>query len=281
MKKLIITISIISFALAINSQSYKIDLFEKQNQVQLDIWTYGAWQPTDRTHITASISKFDTVYIFRIKSIKSNQIILWSEKQIIKSAFPFQINTANEIKIIESDKYYQMMNDLRNDVKKSMRMTDKDLEDMEGYQNFLISPRVMYEAYHQPYIEILKHFISKQIKNQTVEVWEPNFSDSIPAKLITKCSLKKEKLITNHTLQQDEKTVCNYLFDKAIEAYKSEGKDTDWYAETFSRDKCPFMHTEYKFDTEFVKNRESYIPIRIKYERKEPISVEIIITIKE
>ncbi len=280
MKKLTTTIFIILFALTINGQSYSIDLFEKQNQVQLDIWTYGAWQPTDSTHIKASITKFDTVYIFRINSIKSNQIILWTEKEIVNSAFPFQINTANDINIIKSDKYYQMMmNDLRNDVKKRMSMTDKNLEEMEGYQNFLINPRVMYEAYHQPYIEILKHFISKQIKNQIIDVWEPDFSDSIPAKLITKCSLKNEKLITNHTLQQDEKTVCNFLFDKEIEAYKSEGKDADWYAETFSRDKCPFMHTEYKFDTELVKNGEFYSPIRIKYERREPTSVEIIITI--
>ncbi len=170
MKKLTTTIFIILFALTINGQSYSIDLFEKQNQVQLDIWTYGAWQPTDNTHIKASITKFDTVYIFRINSIKSNQIILWTEKEIVNSAFPFQINTANDINIIKSDKYHQMMmNDLRNDVKKRMSMTDKNLEEMEGYQNFLINPRVMYEAYHQPYIEILKHFISKQIKNLLIK----------------------------------------------------------------------------------------------------------------
>ena len=267
--------------LGLYGQSYEVDLFEKKKKVSLDIWTYGAWQPTDSTHIKASISKLDSIFIFRLNSITSNQIILWSEKEIKKSAFPFYINTQNDVKIIESDKYEQMMNDLRKDVKIRMDMTDEDLEEMEGYQNFLFSPGVMYEAYHQPYIEILKHFISKKIKNENVDVWEPDFNDSIPANLITTYTVENQRLLTHHVLQQDEIAVCNFKFDKEIKEYKEKGKDAAWYAKTFKRDECPYMHTDYEFNSELIKEGELFSPIKISYERRKPSPVKIEILINE
>ena len=289
MKKLLITISFISITLGLKSQSFEIDLFEKQNIIELDIWTYGAWQPTDSTHIMASISKFDSVYIFRINSISSNQIILWSEKEIAKSAFPFCINKTNEIKIFNSDKYEKMMLYLRNDVKKRKKMTDTDLEDMEGYQNFLFSPRVMYEAYHQPYIEIIKHFISKEIRNQTIKTFEPNFSDSIPANFYTSVQLENSELKYHYRTSQDSSEVCNYLADFKLAKDIEERPDTTWYSKLFNepfanrydRINCPYMHTEYQCNSSLFKNGKKYKPKRIEYIRTEPTSVRIVISATE
>lgn len=61
MKNKVITMLVMLIGIGLKSQSYKVDLFNQQNEVQFDIWTYGAWQPTDSTHLTASISKLDTV----------------------------------------------------------------------------------------------------------------------------------------------------------------------------------------------------------------------------
>lgn len=285
MKNIVICILALLIGIGLHGQSYKVDLFDIKNEVKFDIWTYGAWQPTDSTHLTASISKLDTVYIFRLNSIESNQIILWSVNEIKKSAFPFFITERNEIKIVESDKYEQMLIALRNDVKKRMELTDKDMEDMEGYQNFLFSPRVMYEAYHQPYIEILKHFISEEIRNQTIKTFEPNFSDSIPANFYTSVKLENSELKYHYRSSQDSIEVCNYLADFQLSKDIEERPDTTWYSKLFNkpfahrydRINCPYMHTEYQSNSTLFKNGKKYKPKRIEYTRKEPTSVRIVI----
>lgn len=273
--RILIMLLICLNALAIQGQTYDVDLFIERNNTQLDIWTYGAWQPTDSTNITAEISKLGSIYTFKVNSISSNQRILWSESTITKLIFPFKVSESNNVIVVNQDEFENMFYELKKDYKKNNNIDDEELDKMEGYQNLLFSPGIMYEAYHEPYIEILKYYLNKEFETKSVDNWEPNFSDSIPATLLTQCQIEGDELISKHELIQSEKNVCNYLFDKKIKNYKEQGRDTIWYAKTFSRDKCPYMHTEYRFETISNKIGNKYSPKKIIYNRIKPTAVRI------
>lgn len=262
-------------ALSLYGQSYKVNIFENGAKVELDIWTYGAWRHTDSTHIKAEISQLNSIYKFKINSIESNQILLWSEDEIQKATFPFLISKSNKIIIPNQDEYDQMMNDLKEDVKETLDLFDFDPNESDGLLHFLYSPGVMYEAYHQPYIEILKHFMTKEIMTEEFETWEPNFSDSIPARMIVTSSVKNDTLLLHHKLTQDSITVCDYLYRKGVKKWKDEGRDTLWYASEFKNYDCPYMHTDYEFTSFLYKSGDVFSPSRIKFIRREPVGLRI------
>lgn len=267
---------------ACQAQSYAVDLFAQKERIELDIRIFADWQSTDSTHLAAEINRFDSIYTFKVNSIKSNKNLVWSESEIIKAIIPFRISESNDIIIIQKDEEFaQQLIGLLKDVKSKYKMTDEDMDNMEGYQLFFFNPGILYEIYHQPYIEILKHFISKNIRTEIVETWEPNFHDSIQSQMNIACNLENEILSTHHKLEQDIVLISNYLIDEQVRISIDQGIDTTWLDRNRAKNWWPFMPTDYEFKTQLRNFENTYIPSSIKFERREPTSSRIEIKVIE